>query len=395
MTIDETTATPPTSLPRGRLLVLALAVAATVTAELIPAGLLPEMGRDLRATPSQVGLLVTAWAVTIIVVSVPLTRLAHRADRRSLVVGALIVFALGNFGTALSPTIEVALVSRVVAAMAHALFWSIVMAYAAGMSPDALVGRAVALVAGGATVATVIGVPGGAAIGSALGWRLTFTVLAIGMLGVALTVRLAMPPGPARLSVSGVGSASIRDRSLRRILLVSAIGGLATLATFLIYTYVGPLLLSLHIEESWLSLVLLVFGAAGLGGLILVGVTADRWPALSLTVPIVVLSVSLLGLFFARNLPLLLVACAAWGLAMGALPPILQGTALRVASESWKSLAGATLLVFFNLGIGLGALVGSQLVANGNLRTGVLLAATAAAVAIVLSLVLARVPGSR
>jgi DHA1 family inner membrane transport protein len=395
MTIDEPVAAPPKSLPRGRLLVLALAVAATVTAELIPAGLLPEMGRDLHATPSQVGLLVTAWAATIIVVSIPLTRLVQRADRRSLVVGALAVFAIANFGTALSPTIEVALASRVVGAIAHALFWSIVMAYAAGMSPKALVGRAVALVAGGATVATVIGVPGGAAIGGALGWRLTFAILAVAMLGVALIVRLAMPSGRVGSSAGGFGPVSIRDRSVRRILLVSVIGGLATLATFLIYTYIGPLLVSLHIAESWLSLALLVFGVAGLGGLIIVGVTADRWPALSLTVSIILLSGSLVGLCFAQHLPMFLIACAAWGMAMGALPPILQGTALRVASESWKSLAGAALLVFFNLGIGLGAFVGGQFAANSNLRTGVLLAAVAAAVAIVLSLVLARAPRSR
>jgi MFS transporter, DHA1 family, inner membrane transport protein len=390
MTIDRDPSEQPASLPLARLLVLALAVAATVTAELIPAGLLPEMGRDLRASPSQVGLLVTAWALTIIVVSVPLTRLTRHRDRRSLIVAALIVFAVANLGTAVAPTIEFALVTRIVAAAAHALFWSIVMAYAAAMSPRALVGRAVTLVAGGASVATVIGVPGGAAIGSVLGWRLTFAVLAVAMVAVAVTVRLAMPPAAVGSLAAVARGARTRDRSLRRIVLVAGIGGLVTLANFLIYTYVGPLLVSLRIDESWLSLVLLVFGVAGFGGLVLVGVTADRWPTLSLSIPLALLAIALLWLFFARDLSVLLISCAVWGFAMGALPPILQATALRVASESRKSLAGATLLMFFNAGIGLGALVGGRFEAGGILLTGVLLAAVVSVIATVLSLVLAR-----
>jgi DHA1 family inner membrane transport protein len=352
----------PEAVPLRNLLVLALAVAATVTTELIPAGLLPEISRSLHASPADVGLLVTAWAATIILLSVPLTRLTNRFDRRSVLFVALLAFSISIVGTALAPNFAVALVSRVTGAAAHGLFWSIVIAYAATMTPPQKVGRAVSIVAGGASVATVAGVPLGTALGQLAGWRTTFAVLAVAMLVVAFVIRLALPraanlaqPAPVRARVQ-------RDRTLLPVIVMSTIACLVTFAHLTVYTYISPLLTEeFGSKGAPVSVMLLVFGIAGLIGLILSGLTSDRWPVMSLLLPLIVMSLGLLALTLSRHQPaFIVIAISAWGLSMGMLPAIIQAAVQRIASDRLKPLASALVLVFFNIGIGLGALVGGQ-----------------------------------
>src|SRR5690349_20425863 len=109
----------PQRTPWFALLTLAFAVFATVTVEMVPAGLLPAMSADFGVSASSIGLLVSLWAVTIIVASLPIVRLTARVDRRTLIVGALAVMAVANTLTAIAPGYEFALASRIVAAMAH------------------------------------------------------------------------------------------------------------------------------------------------------------------------------------------------------------------------------------------------------------------------------------
>ncbi|MCI4656597.1 MFS transporter [Cryobacterium zhongshanensis] len=182
--------TPPARFPWIGLLALSGAVFLSVTSEMLPTGLLPEMSADLGVPQSQTGLLVSWFAFTVVLTSTPLALLTKRLPRHGLIVFVLLVFALSNVLTALAPSYELVVATRVLGGLAHGLFWGVVGAYSAHLVPKEQIGRAISITISGGTLAFVFGVPLGTAAGHALGWRLSFVLLAVLMLiGAALVWR--------------------------------------------------------------------------------------------------------------------------------------------------------------------------------------------------------------
>src|SRR6478735_7854676 len=145
-TASAAVSSPPVArFPLGALLLLSLGVFVTVTAESLPAGLMPEMAAELGVDPLRIGLLVSVWALVVIGTSLPLTRATRRIDRRIVVAASLAVFALANVATAFAPSYEIAFATRVVAAIAHGVFWAIVIVYASSLLTGPQLGRGVAL----------------------------------------------------------------------------------------------------------------------------------------------------------------------------------------------------------------------------------------------------------
>jgi MFS family permease len=147
------------------ILTLAACVFLSVTSEMLPTGLLSEMSGDLGVEESRVGLLVSVFAVAVVVSSAPLAALTRRVPRHALLLAVLAVFATSNLLTAIAPTFELVTATRVLGGLAHGLFWAVVGAYSAHLVPPALIGRAVALTVGGGSLAFVLGVPVGTAAG--------------------------------------------------------------------------------------------------------------------------------------------------------------------------------------------------------------------------------------
>lgn len=366
------------------MLLLAFAVFTTVTTEMVPAGLLPAMSAAFGVGASGIGLLLSVWAVTIAVASLPLVRLARGADRRMLLLVALLVMAVANIGIAIAPDLVIALVARVVAAAAHGVFWSIVMVVASAIAPPRHMGRAVAIAGSGGTAAILAGIPIGTAIGQFVDWRLAFWGLAVLMLAAAAAIRLAIPSVPdARPSTDpGRGRAS----GMLRIVLVGVVQLFVALGQFTIYTYISPFLTDhAHVPPELVSVLLLALGGGGLIGLVVVGVTADRWPRASLVVALAAFGLALSALAaLPTATPVVVGATIVWGVAIGALPPLLLARTLRVAMPSTRSLASATAVVSFNLGIGGGAWLGGAIVDGPGLAAlaGVALLAIGAAFAV-------------
>lgn len=148
------------------LVALSLAAFAFITTELLPVGLLTHIAPDLDRSRSQVGLLVSGYAIVVVLASVPLARLTQRIPRRQLLGVTMLLFAAANALAALASTYAVLAGSRVVTALAQALFWSIATATVTGPFPAAVRGRVVALFATGATLAPVLGVPSAPGSGS-------------------------------------------------------------------------------------------------------------------------------------------------------------------------------------------------------------------------------------
>ncbi|WP_448810765.1 MFS transporter [Agromyces bauzanensis] len=380
-TTTRSPAPPTTRTPWFALIVLAFAVFATVTVEMVPAGLLPAMSAAFEVSAAQVGLLVSLWAAVIIVTSLPAVRLTARVDRRTLIVATLAVMAFANLVTALAPTFEVVLVVRVVAAIAHGTFWSVVMVYATSLVDASISGRTVAIVSAGASGATVVGIPLGALVGQVADWRLVFAGLGA-VLTVAAAVigrrlpRLAGGPPTAR----GEGH---RDRSFAAVLAAAIACLLTAAASFTLFTYVAPYLTDVAgLPSSWISPLLFAFGAAGIAGLAIAAVTSDRWPIASLVLMSALFAAGLGTLGIAsQSAPAVIGGILAWGLAIGGLPAMLQSRLLGVASPALRGLASALMVVFFNAGISLGATLGGVLESGVGLVAAAFAAASLAALA--------------
>lgn len=383
--MSQTTVLPPvpaaTRTPWLTLVVLAFAVFATVTVEMIPAGLLPAISAEFDVSAAQVGLLVSLWSATIIVTSLPVVRLAARIDRRTVIVAALAVMAIANVATALAPTFEVALGVRIVAAVAHGAFWSIVMVYATSLVDPRVSGRTVAVVSAGASGATVAGIPLGTLVGQVADWRLVFGALAVVLAAVAVVIQRRLPRRPgARPAPRGERR---RDRSLRPVLAAAIACLLTAAASFTLFTYIAPYLTDVAgLPASSISPLLFGFGAAGIAGLVIAALTADRWPVASLVLMSALFALALTTLGVAAQSAAAVVGgILAWGLAIGALPAMLQSRLLGVASSELRGLASALMVVFFNAGIAVGATLGGVLEEGVDLVAAALAAAGLAALA--------------
>lgn len=371
----------PVRTPWFALTVLAVAVFATVTVEMVPAGLLPAMSATFDVAPAQVGLLLSVWAGVIIVTSLPAVRLTARLDRRTLIVATLAVMAVANLVTALAPTFEAVLAVRIVAAVAHGTFWSIVMVYATSLVDPSIAGRTVAVVSAGASGATVVGIPLGTLVGQVADWRLVFAGLGAMLAAIAAVIGRRLPRRPgARPSARGERR---RDASLAPVLAAAMACLLTAAASFTLFTYVSPYLTDVAgLPSSWVSPLLFAFGAAGIAGLVIAAVTSDRRPVASLLLMTAVFAsgVGALGIA-AQSTAAVVGGILAWGLAIGGLPAMLQSRLLGVASPAMRGLASALMVVFFNAGISLGATLGGVLESGVGLVAAALAAAALAVLA--------------
>ncbi|MFC0006154.1 MFS transporter [Micromonospora siamensis] len=345
-------------LPWRTLLLLAGAAFATVTTELLPASLLLQIGDDLDVTPAAAGRLVGAWALTIAVASVPLTRLTSRTPRRRLVPGVLLLLALATAGTALAPSYGWALTGRITAAVAHGLFWSLLVPLVAMLVPPARVGRAVSVVLAGPALAGIVGIPAGATVGAALGWRVCVAALA-GLLAVAALGIASLPlPDATGPAVRRDGP----DPALRAVLAVALAGGLVLTGHFLLYTYIAPLLRQFGgYDVTTTGLLLLVFGVAGVAGTAGAGALSDRYPRQALSWICAGLAAAAAALLLlAAHLAVAIVVVAGWGVLIGLLPPVFQTHLLRIAPPGREAVSGAIGITVLNLGIAGGATLGGE-----------------------------------
>lgn len=365
------------------LITLAAAVFLSITSEMLPTGLLPDMSATLGVTESQIGLLVTWFAFTVVITTAPLTHLTRTLPRHGLVVAVLIVFAISNVLTAVAPSYELVIASRVVGGMAHGLFWAVVGAYAGHLVPKEQIGRAVSITVAGGTLAFIFGVPIATAAGQILGWRLAFGLLAVLMLVGATIVWKCLPPVEhfsatqkrlKKATADGSTDEAVaepamvdrgiwRDPTMMAVVLICAITGLTMIGHYTFYTYIAPFLIDgLGVDSSMVAPLLFAYGAAGAVGLLLAGTVFGPRPQLGLVtlVSVCAVSVSVLAVF-TTNLPVAIAAFVLWGVAFGGIPAMLQTRLLHTASPRIRDASSAFYTSAFNAGIGGGALLGASL----------------------------------
>ncbi|WP_375401319.1 MFS transporter [uncultured Amnibacterium sp.] len=345
------------SAPGPVLAVFVVGVFLALTSEVLPVGLLSPIASGLHTSAAAVGLLVSVYAVIVAVASVPLTLWLRRWPRRPVLVLLLLGYAASTIVFGLAETYAIAFAARLAGGLIHAAFFSAVFAAGAEAMRPGRAGRGIAIVSLGTTAGFALGVPLGTALGVAVDWRVVFVVDGVALAVVAVVAALVIPVGSAASGAPGAAPAADARGALRRLLPVAVVIAVLTLGHNTAFTYISPLLSLDGIPLAQQSVVLLVFGLAGAGGVALAALTVDRVPRAAAAGGAVVTALCLVVLAVRPAAPVVFVVAALWGVSFAALIPLLQ-TIATTASPAAGDLAPAVVNSTFNVGIAGGALLG-------------------------------------
>lgn len=345
------------------LIALAIAAFGIGTSEYIIMGLLPNLSRDFSVSIPKAGALVTGYALSVTFGSPLLAIATARLERKLTMLLLMGVFILGNLACALAPTYNLLFAARILTALSHGAFFGIGSVVASNIVARNQRAQAIALMFSGLTLANVLGVPAGTALGQAFGWRAPFwAILPIGVIAAG-ALFLFLPPQAA----SG-GSLLHEFRVLRKpqVLLVLGISTLASSSLFCVFTYIAPTLLSVtRASVHTVTLTLLIFGVGITIGNLAGGALSDRQPANFLIAALITLIGSLFALYFAEPYVIpAVIMILLWGAIHFAAGSPLQSRIVDKASEA-PNLASTLNQGAFNLGNAIGATVGGMLLTAG------------------------------
>ncbi|HSC82544.1 MAG TPA: MFS transporter [Pseudomonas sp.] len=338
------------------LLALALGGFVVGSSEFIIMGLLPEVAADLNVSLAAAGLLVSAYAMGVVIGAPLLGPLLARLPRKQALLWLMGTYALGNLGCALAPDYYWLIAMRMLTAFSHAGFFGCATLMAAELAPLHRRASAMALVLSGLTIANVLGVPLGAWLGQASSWRVTFAAVALIGLLALLAQALWLPRMPAPPANSqGAWDGILRKPVLHALLVCS----LTSVALFSVFTYIAPLLRDYSgFSASQSNGALLLFGLGLTLGNLLGGRLADK--GLPHAIPLALgsgLLCMLIYYAFGTSQLLTLALLFAWGVASFAVSSPLQLLLVEQAGDS-ASLAATLSHAAFNLGNASGAFLG-------------------------------------
>ncbi|WAL65922.1 MFS transporter [Amycolatopsis cynarae] len=333
------------------------------TAELVVTGLLPQLAVDLHVSVPSAGLLVTLYAAGAVVGGPVVTALTTRVPRKALLLALMGLFAAGNVIAFVAPSYAWLAVGRVLSALSQGTFFAVSVIVALTLVAPEKAGVTIANLAFGLNLATVLGSPLGTLLGQHLGWRAVFGVIAVASVLCVVALGRTAPAVPADGGSVRAEFAVFRNAAVWQSILITT---LAQAGLFAVMTYIAPLVTGVSgFPVSWVSVLLLVFGAGSALGNFAGGRLADRWLLGSLVALLTELTLSLLLLWLVlpwRVLtPPVLLLFGAFGFSI---VPGLQARIMRSTTGA-PTLALSVNVSAFNIGNGLGAWLGGQDIALG------------------------------
>ncbi|WP_255461157.1 MFS transporter [Glaciihabitans sp. INWT7] len=351
-------------LPIVTLVLLAVIGFVLITMETLPAGLLPVIADGLNTSEVSVGLLVSAYALGTVIVTIPAISLTRSLRRKPLLLAAIAGLITANTLTAISNDLVLALSSRFIAGAFSGIIWGMLAAYGLKISPQNRAGRALAIVSAGAPMGFALGTPLGSWLGTALDWRWAFIALSLLALIASVALALVAPDAAGQDSQSGRERMPVvRVFRLPGVAITLAVIFAWMLASNTVYTYLTPYLRtsdgSLHVDMQ-----LFIFGVSSVAGIALVGALLDRHPRLLLHGSLVVFTAAAVTLLVGHaSTPAIIIATVLWGVTFGGAPAQLQA-ALTTSGGRDSDVANSFLPVAFNVAIFVAGILGAALLAG-------------------------------
>lgn len=345
---------------------LALAAFAIGSAEFVISGILPPLAEDLAVSIPVAGLLVSAYAIGVAIGGPVITVFTSRFSQRNVLIAVLAVFSVSQVLCAMAPDYGLLLAARLLSAAAHGVFFGAGNVVVVSLVPAERRGGAFALFISGITVANLLGLPGGSAIGLHFGWRVTF--LAVAVLGVIATIVLFLRLPDTR--VAGERHATFREqvRELRHqeVWLSYLTIGLVMIGALAFGTYQVPIMLNITgLSPNIIPFYLLIGGLGSVLGIYLGGRGTDWKPMPTLITVLLLQALLYFTMLFTMHDKVWMTVNLLGSSILGfAFSTPLQARVIT-AAHSAPNLASSLISTAFNIGIAAGAFTGAILLSSG------------------------------
>ncbi|MCX2960622.1 sugar transporter [Rodentibacter caecimuris] len=343
-----------------RVIIMACAAFIFNTTEFVPVALLTDIAQSFEMQTAETGLMMTVYAWTVLVMSLPAMLATGKMERKSLLIKLFVIFIIGHILSVIAWNFWVLLIARMCIALSHAVFWSITASLVMRISPKNKKTQALGMLAIGSSLATILGLPLGRLIGQLVGWRVTFAIIAaLALVAMFLIIRL-LPRLPSKNAGSLASLPVLAKRPLLIWLYITT--ALIISAHFTAYTYIEPFMIQIgQLAPNLTTMILLVFGLSGISASLLFN-RLYRFNPKKFVLSAMGLFIVSLTLLLGSTLYTATIFTLAflWGIGISCIGLALQMHVLKLAPDA-TDVATAIYSGIFNAGIGAGALLGSQI----------------------------------
>lgn len=339
------------------------------TSEFMPIGLLTDIAHTFSITQTQAGIMITIYSWAVMLLSLPLMILASKYNYKKILLVTLFLFGLGQAISATSTNFLILIIGRLIVACAHAIFWSIASVIAVRLVNEDKREFAMSMIVTGTSVAMIAGLPLGRMIGLWIGWRITFLI--VGIISIVLLLfQIHYFPNLKTTYAFSLNKLPTLLRN-RQLITIYGISLLFASAYYTAYSYIEPFLSQVaNLSNTTITLVLSLFGVAGIGGSILFSNFYNKnrkrfilASLFSLTLVLFLLKPS------AASMITLLLICIVWGTSSTAFNVACQSETMLATNENTNSVAMSIFSGIFNLGIELGSFIGGQTINLLNIQS--------------------------
>lgn len=350
---------------------LGMTIAAFIfnTSEFMPIGLLTDIAQTFSITQTQAGTMITIYSWAVMLLSLPLMILASKYNYKKILLMTLFLFGLGQVISAISMNFLILIVGRLVVACAHAIFWSIASVIAVRLVNEEKREFAMSMIVTGTSVAMIAGLPLGRMIGLLIGWRITFLIVGIVSILLLFFQSIYFP----KLNSNAAFSLNELPQLLKnkQLITIYGISLLFASAYYTAYSYIEPFLSQVaNLSNNTITLVLSLFGVAGIGGSILFSNFYNKNRKRFILTSLCCLS---LVLFLLKpstiTMITLIFICIIWGMSSTAFNVACQSETMLATNENTSAIAMSIFSGIFNLGIGLGSFIGGQTINLLNIQS--------------------------
>ncbi len=343
-----------------RVVIMACAAFIFNTTEFVPVALLTDIGQSFDMQSSDVGLMMTVYAWTVMIMSLPAMLATGDMERKGLLLKLFVIFIIGHIISVIAWNYWILLIARMCIAVAHSLFWAITASLVMRVAPKNKKTQAIGMLAIGTSLATILGLPLGRLVGQLVGWRITFAIIAALALVVMVFIMRLLPNLPSK----NAGSLASLPILAKRPLLIGlyATTVIIVSAHFTAYTYIEPFMVQIgELDPNLATIILLVFGVSGITASVIFNRLYRFGPTQFISGAMILLTISLTFMLASASYTATMFTLAfIWGIGISCIGLALQMRVLQLAPDA-TDVASAIYSGIFNAGIGAGALFGNQI----------------------------------